>query len=141
MRHADRAVAINGSPIRLDSDSEEPTAVQEFGTGVLTDSRSEGIAAVVFTAYGGVNELGEQLRLAFKPFQSFSVLGELLPENLDRNLSAELRVACAIDLAHATDTELVDHFVVTKPASGREAHRTSPRAGTVDAARLPFKSE
>ena len=50
-------------------------------------------------------ERGEHARLALEARQPIGVAGEAPRQDLDRDVAAELRVARAIDLAHAADAD------------------------------------
>jgi hypothetical protein len=50
-------------------------------------------------------EGGECLRFAFETHQTIRIARERLRQNLERDIAIELRVARAIDLAHATRAE------------------------------------
>ena len=49
-------------------------------------------------------ECGEHLRFAFEASQAIAVVGQMLRQDLDGDVALQLRVARAIDLAHATPT-------------------------------------
>ena len=49
----------------------------------------------------GMIEGRKHARLAFEPRQPIGITGEELRQDLDRDIATELRVARAIDLAHA----------------------------------------
>ena len=64
-----------------------------------------------------VVELGENLCLAAKAGHALRVTGELLWQDLERHLTLELIVPCAIDLAHAARAKMAQDFVVVQPSA------------------------
>ena len=48
-----------------------------------------------------------------------SVVRQLRRQNLDRYVTTDLRVACAVDLAHPTGAQLIEDFVVADDAHGQ----------------------
>ncbi len=67
---------------------------------------------------------GERPGFALEARQPVSVVRERLGEDLDRHIAPELGVARAIDLAHATRTDLGDNFIRAKTRPGSEPHGT-----------------
>ena len=59
-----------------------------------------------------VIELREEASLAFETSETFLVLRELVGEDFDSDVAAELRVAGAVDLAHATFADGLEDLVV-----------------------------
>jgi len=60
----------------------------------------------------------KRLRFAREAGETFVVEGEKLRENLDRDVAIQLRVARAIDLAHAAGAERCHDFI--RPESGAD---------------------
>ncbi len=71
-----------------------------------------GFLKIVDRGNPGVVERGERLGLAFEPRQARRVRGELPGQDLDRHVALELGVARAVDLAHPTRTDGLDHAVM-----------------------------
>ena len=63
---------------------------------------------------------GEDFRFALKARQAVGVGGERRREDLDRDLTLQLRVGRPIDLPHATHAELRGDFVDAEAGAGRE---------------------
>ena len=63
---------------------------------------------------------GECLRFAREAREAFAVGGKELGQDLDRDAAIELRVAGAIDLAHAARTECADDLIRSQPTAGRD---------------------
>jgi hypothetical protein len=71
-----------------------------------------------------VLERGQHLGFALKPRQAVGIRGEQIWQDLQRNVAIEPAVAGAIDLAHATRTDLGDNFIGAKTRPGSEPHGT-----------------
>ena len=54
---------------------------------------------------------GEKLRFALETRDALRVVDESVGQDLDRDVTTELRVARAVDLAHAARTERADDFI------------------------------
>ena len=63
---------------------------------------------------------GERLRFAREAREAFAVGGKELGQDLDRDAAIELRVAGAIDLAHAARTECADDLIRSQSTAGRD---------------------
>jgi hypothetical protein len=61
-------------------------------------------------------------RLAIEPRPDVRVAGEVIGQHLDRHLAPELRVACAIHLAHATCAEWFENLVLSERHAAAKAH-------------------
>ena len=72
----------------------------------------------------------ERLRLAREPRHSIGIGSEPLRQDLQRDITTELRVACAVDLAHATRPKGGEDFIGTEPRAGGEDH--GDRCGLAD---------
>jgi hypothetical protein len=70
----------------------------------------------------GVFELGENLCFALETGQTLGVLGDVFRQDLDRDVTLELRVGRAVDLAHAARTERGGDLVRTEPRAGLQGH-------------------
>lgn len=62
----------------------------------------------------------EELRFALEPREALTVVRKLLGEDLDRHLAAELGIASAVDLAHATLADEGGDLVRPEPGCGGE---------------------
>ena len=67
-------------------------------------------------------ERSEHLCLALEAREPIAVAREMLRQHLDGDIALQLRIAGAIDLAHAAGTERRDDFVRAKAGPGRERH-------------------
>jgi len=67
-------------------------------------------------------QLGQDLRFPLESSKPLGVLGKRCRKDLDRNLSIELGVGGAIDLAHATGAQGGDDLVGAEAGAGRERH-------------------
>ena len=67
-------------------------------------------------------ERREQLRLAPEAGEAFGIGSEELGQDLQRDVAAELRVARAIDLAHAAGAEQGGDPVRAEPSTGGQRH-------------------
>ena len=86
------------------------------------EAHTPGVFEAVDAADVRVAERGEHLGLALEPREVLGIFGEALRQNLDRHLAAQLRVARAIDLAHAARAERRDDLVRTERGSICEGH-------------------
>ena len=72
----------------------------------------------------------EELGFALEPSKSLFVLCELVRQDFDRDFAIELRVTCAVHLAHPTFADRRANFIGSQPSSGVEGHgKTLPAAG------------
>ena len=67
---------------------------------------------------------GERLRFAREAGEAFRDQRKELGQDLDRDVAIELRIARAIDLAHAAPTELADHFISAQAGARSQRHMT-----------------
>ena len=67
-------------------------------------------------------ERGEDLRFALEPRETIGIARECVRQDLQRDVAIELRVARAIDLAHAAGTERRDDFVEAESRADGERH-------------------
>ena len=65
---------------------------------------------------------GEDLRFALEACEPIGIDRERLRKNLDRDVAIQLRIARAIDLAHAAGAEGSDILVNAKASAGGQAH-------------------
>ena len=65
-------------------------------------------------------------RLALEAFESLRVAGETLRQDLDRPFALELRVPCAVHLAHAALAKGCDDLVLAEAGAGGEAQGKTP---------------
>ena len=65
----------------------------------------------------------EKLGFALEPREALFVLRELFWEYFDRHLTIELRVACAVDLAHTAFADGGADLIRAETDSGSERHR------------------
>ena len=56
-------------------------------------------------------ESRERARFALEPREPIRILREQVWQDFDRDIALQLRVACAVDLAHAALTDRLDDFV------------------------------
>ena len=63
-----------------------------------------------------------RLRLALEPRERGRILRQPFGQDLDRDVAIQLRVAGAVDLAHAARAERGNDFVRTELGTGRERH-------------------
>ena len=70
----------------------------------------------------GVVQRREELRFALKPCDAVRVAREFVWQDLDRDLAPELRVARAVDLAHAARPERGDDFIRPEASPAYERH-------------------
>ena len=64
----------------------------------------------------------EDLCLTLKPRNAFGIVSEVVRENLDRDVAAQLRVACAIHLAHPTRTKVELYLVHADTRARSKGH-------------------
>jgi hypothetical protein len=69
-----------------------------------------------------VIERGKSPRLPFEAGAEDGVLRQGRQQNLQRNVTIEPAIACAIDLAHAAGANRRDDFVRTDARPGRQRH-------------------
>ena len=69
-------------------------------------------------------EGGEYLRLALKACEPVGVVRKQIRKDFDRDVAIELRVACAIDLAHSACADRRDDFVRAETSAGNKGHGT-----------------
>ena len=62
----------------------------------------------------------ERLGFAGESREPVRVTGEQIREDLERDIAVELRVARAVDLAHAAGANGGDHFIGTETGAGSE---------------------
>src|SRR4029453_7887246 len=70
-----------------------------------------------------MRELRDAQRLAFEPHDGDRIGSERFPQDLDRHIAIEPRIAASIPLAHAAGPERADDLVLTEAGAGRERHR------------------
>jgi hypothetical protein len=61
----------------------------------------------------------EHLRFSAEARETIRIVGNGREQDFDRDVAIQLRIACAIDLAHTTGTEGGDDFVWTEASAGR----------------------
>jgi hypothetical protein len=71
----------------------------------------------------GMTERCQKLCFPPEAGEPFAVGGEGLPQNLQRHVAIELRVAGAVDLAHAARANQRDDLVGAETSAGLEGHR------------------
>lgn len=67
-------------------------------------------------------ERGERLRLAFQARDTIRVGGKDVGQDLDRDVTMELDVSAAVDLAHASGTKQGCDLVGTEAHTWRQRH-------------------
>ena len=70
----------------------------------------------------GMIERREDFRFALESREAFAIVGDIGGQDLDRHFALQLRIARAIDLAHAAGAELADDFVHADPLTRGEGH-------------------
>src|SRR5262249_10914830 len=84
------------------------------------------LAVCILEAMNGrdvqVVERGQELRFALEAGQAFAVGRELGWKNLQRHVAIELRIACAIDLAHTAGAERREDLVRAESSSRGKGH-------------------
>ena len=68
----------------------------------------------------GMIQRGEHLGFALEPCQAVGVVRERLRQDLDRDVTIQLGVACAVDLTHSTLADRGDDFVDAEARAGAE---------------------
>ena len=71
-------------------------------------------------------ERGEHLRFALETREPVGVVRRTSRQDFDRDIASELRVARAIDLAHAAGAEMGDDLVVRDPLTNADPPRPPP---------------
>ena len=69
-----------------------------------------------------VVERGDDLGFPPEARQTVGVSRESVGKNLQRNITIQFRVACAVDLAHPAGAEHRDDFIGAEARSGGEGH-------------------
>jgi hypothetical protein len=62
------------------------------------------------------------LRFTFEPRQPLGISGEQLRQDFDGDIAIELRVAGAVDLAHAAGPDGSEDLVRAESSAGQEGH-------------------
>ena len=70
----------------------------------------------------GMVQQREHVRFALESGDAFRIDGKKLGQQLDGDVTPQLRIARAIDLAHAAGPERASHFVGADPAADRDGH-------------------
>src|SRR3954452_16195281 len=93
---------------------------QRLDLDQLEDEREHAARVVGAVDRGDVRmiERGQQFGFPLKTGDPASVAGEHLRQDLDGDFAAKLRVARAIDFAHAAGADGVDDFVTADPCAG-----------------------
>ena len=68
---------------------------------------------------------GEHLRFPLEPGEAIGVCGEGVGEDLQRDVAAQSRVGCPIDLAHAALADEGGDVVMAESGADGEGHRLS----------------
>ena len=76
-------------------------------------------------------ERRQHLRLAAEPRQPVGVAREGVGQDLERDVTIELGVAGAVDLAHSAGADGTEDFVRTKTSSAGERHARGVYVRTV----------
>src|SRR4051812_41599786 len=69
-----------------------------------------------------MREGGDRPRLPLEPRKRLRPIREIDRENLYRDVSVQLRIPRAIDLAHAAGTERRDDFIGAEAGAGNQRH-------------------
>jgi hypothetical protein len=108
---------------------------ESFGQRVALDEleHQRGHAGLLFKAVDGSDvrmvEGRERPRLALETHQSAWIFARGLRKDLDRHVAQELRISCAIHLAHAPGAESGLNLVLTEARSCRERRHRACQAG------------
>jgi hypothetical protein len=70
----------------------------------------------------GMRELRDAQSLAFEPHDGDRIGGERFPQDFDRHIAIESRIAGSIHLAHAAGAERADDLVLTEAGAGPQRH-------------------
>ena len=68
---------------------------------------------------------GEDLRFALEAGEPIGIGREHVRQDLDRDIAPELRIARAIDLAHAAGPDQGGDFIRAEAGAGRESQRVT----------------
>ena len=71
----------------------------------------------------GVIERGEDMSFATETCEPIRIAGDTGQQHLDRHVPVQLRVPCAIHLAHTAGAECGDNFVRPKPGAGSQLRK------------------
>jgi hypothetical protein len=63
---------------------------------------------------------GEQLRLAPKTRKTIRIMWQVRRQELDRNVTAKIRVCCSVHFAHAAGADLRLHVIVQKRSANHD---------------------
>ena len=75
----------------------------------------------------GMVERGKHPRLTLETKEAIGIAGEEVRQNLEGNVTAQSRIAGAIDLAHAPRTYQGDDLVLPESLSSRKSHKRTRR--------------
>ena len=70
-----------------------------------------GILEAVNRGDAGMIERGEKLRFALEASHAFSVVREGIGQDFQRDVAAELGIACAVDFAHPASAKGRENFI------------------------------
>ncbi len=113
------AVSVVGLAVVACGNQESATDTDGTWVGTIT---TEGNVTTVVNESGSVWGGTARFGLAFKPSQSLGIGSEVLGQNLDGDISVELRIPRPIHLSHAALTERFKdlvRLVSTAPCYGR----------------------
>ena len=96
-------------------------AVDELGHGVRGRAF---VAGVVDGDDVGMRQAGERFHLTLESRERLGIGGEGWRQDFDRDVAAQPRVPCAVDLAHPAGTERCDDLVGAEPGARAERHGT-----------------
>jgi hypothetical protein len=71
----------------------------------------------------GMIERGQRLRFALEAGEAIAIIREGVRQDLQRDVTMQLRVTGAIDLAHPTRTDRREDFVDAKSGADGQGHR------------------
>jgi hypothetical protein len=76
-------------------------------------------------------ERGEHLRLAFEPGEAVGVGREEVRQDLDGDVTVQLRVARLVNLAHAAGPDGRQHFIRAEASAGSKGHADADELTTL----------
>ena len=118
-RRGDLEEPLDGKPTLGDE------AVERLALGELhgQEMNTLGLLDRIHGNDAGVVEGGQCLRLAPEALESLGVRRHLRPQNLERDVAAELQVAGPEHFAHSTGAKDREDLVVANASAGLEQHR------------------
>ena len=85
-------------------------------------SRAGRLLEAVYLRDVRVVERCQHLRFTLEPRQAVAIVGEMIRQDLDRDVALQPAVAGPVDLAHAAGAKRRDDFIWTDVCAGGERH-------------------